>query len=326
MLYLTAKQKIKMSRFIIGLISLTIVFYSCSPVSDLSATGKWKRKKIDEIVIPKTAEEKFISENILFEGCGQWQHGKRFIYDGETPNILLKPVDLNEVIPDSTFHHKIFTFHSFAEYTTFGGEKKVALIFECEGKKYQFNTDKVFDQISDTSYRPMIPNLISLDEIDKFSELLVGKQLYIRTPQWYNLSGERIDGKKLVPITVKEISVGNTTLPVKLTFTDSEGKEAMVLLSLKTRSETGENRIFDRMFSFENPRLRYPTISDDIWERITKGTLVKGMTKEECRLSRGMPEEVKQIPTYSGLREQWLYELNEYLYFEDGLLIDFRIL
>ena len=100
----------------------------------------------------------------------------------------------------------------------------------------------------------------------------------------------------------------------------------MVLLSLKTRSETGENRIFDRMFSFENPRLRYPTISDDIWDRITKGTLVKGMTKEECRLSIGMPEEVKQIPTYSGLREQWMYELNEYLYFEDGLLIDFRIL
>lgn len=314
-----------MNRIIVILIFSTIGFCSCTPVSDLSATGKWKKTKKGEVVVPKTPEEQFISENIVFDGCYQWQHGKKFVYDGQTPNILLKPVDLNGITPDSTFHQKIFTFHSFGEYTTFSGKKNVSLIFECDGKKYKFDADKTFDEISDTSYRPMIPNLISLDEINKLAELLKGKQLYIRTPHWYALSGERIDGKKLIPIVVKDIVVGNMTLPVKLIFTDNEGKEAMIFLSLKTRSETGETRIFDRLFSFENPRLQYPAIGDEAWRLITEGKLEKGMTKEECRLSRGVPEDVKRIPTYNGLREQWIYGLNEYLYFEDGLLTDFRI-
>lgn len=314
-----------MNRFIFILIFFVAGFYSCSSVSDLSATGKWKKTKQSEIVVPKTPEEKFISENIVFDGCSQWQHGKRFIYDGQAPNILLKPVDLNGIIPDSTFHQKIFTFYSFGEHTAFSGTKHVSLIFECEGKKYKFDTDKSFDEITDTSYRPMIPNLISLDEVDKIAELLKGKQLYIRTPQWYALSGERIDGRKLIPVTVKDIAIGNMTLPVKLIFTDDEGKEAMIFMSLKTRSETGENRIFDRMFTFENPRLQYPAIGDEIWKLITEGKLVKGMTKEECRLSKGMPSDVKRIPTYNGLKEQWIYGLNEYLYFEDGLLTEFRI-
>ncbi len=314
-----------MNRFIIILIILTIVFYSCTPVSDLSATGKWKKTRKSEVVVPKTPEEEFISENVVFEGCYQWQHGKRFVYDGQTPNILLKSVDLDGIVPDSTFHQKIFTFHSFGEYTTFSGKKNVSLIFECDGGKYKFDTDKTFEEISDMSYRPMIPNLISLDEIDKLAELLKGKQLYIRTPRWYALSGERVDGKKLIPVMVKDVTIGNMTLPVKLTFTYDEGKEAMIFMSLKTRSETGETRIFDRLFSFENPRLQYPAISDESWKLITEGKLVKGMTKEECRLSKGIPEDVKRIPTYNGLKEQWIYGLNEYLYFEDGLLADFRI-
>ncbi len=315
-----------MNRFAVIIFLSIIAFYSCSPVSDLSVTGKWKKTKRSNVpVIPQTPEEKFISENIVFESSSEWPHGKRFIYNGQEPNILLIPADLSGMLPDSTFHDKIFSFHSFSEEASFSGKQKVFLIFECEGRKYKFDTGKTMDEISASSYRPMIPNLISLDEVDKISELLKGKLLYIRTPQWYNLKGERIDGKKLVPVTVKEVLVGNSTiLPVKLIFTDSSGKEAMVWMSLKTRAETGETRIFDRMFSFENPRLQYPAISDESWELITQGKVTKGMTKEECRLSKGMPEDIQRVPTYAGLKEQWIYNLNEYLYFENGLLVDFR--
>ena len=48
------------------------------------------------------------------------------------------------------------------------------------------------------------------------------------------------------------------------------------------------------------------------------------MTKEECRLSLGRPNEVKRIPTYEGLKEQWFYNTGAYLFFEDGLLTSFR--
>ena len=49
------------------------------------------------------------------------------------------------------------------------------------------------------------------------------------------------------------------------------------------------------------------------------------MTKAECKLSLGNPNEVKKIPTYSGLREQWIYNSGAYLYFVDGLLSEYRL-
>ena len=50
-----------------------------------------------------------------------------------------------------------------------------------------------------------------------------------------------------------------------------------------------------------------------------------GMTKAECKLSLGNPDEVKKIPTYSGLREQWIYNSGAYLFFVDGLLTEYRL-
>ena len=39
----------------------------------------------------------------------------------------------------------------------------------------------------------------------------------------------------------------------------------------------------------------------------------------------GNPNEVKKIPTYSGLREQWIYNSGAYLFFVDDLLADYRL-
>lgn len=66
--------------------------------------------------------------------------------------------------------------------------------------------------------------------------------------------------------------------------------------------------------------MQYKEIQDDAWEQITLGKVKTGMTKAECKLSLGNPNEVKKIPTYSGLREQWIYNSGAYLFFVDDLL------
>ena len=105
------------------------------------------------------------------------------------------------------------------------------------------------------------------------------------------------------------------------TSTDTEPEVFMSLLS----SSRSQYITFDRLFSFENPRLQYKEIQDDAWEQITLGKVKTGMTKAECKLSLGNPNEVKKIPTYSGLRERWIYNSGAYLFFVDDLLADYRL-
>ena len=141
---------------------------------------------------------------------------------------------------------------------------------------------------------------------------------------WYNEKSEAIEGRKLIPVRVVDIRPGNNVLPVEVWFEDDKGNQAGVFMSLLSSSRS-QYITFDRLFPFENPRLQYKEIQDDAWEQITLGKVKTGMTKAECKLSLGNPNEVKKIPTYSGLREQWIYNSGAYLFFVDDLLADYRL-
>ena len=86
----------------------------------------------------------------------------------------------------------------------------------------------------------------------------------------------------------------------------------------------GSPRTFPTLFSFDDPRKKYPDISPENWERIINGRVEAGMTREECRLALGSPKEVDRAANNSYLREIWLYENGIYLVFEDGLLKIYR--
>lgn len=74
------------------------------------------------------------------------------------------------------------------------------------------------------------------------------------------------------------------------------------------------------MFSLKDPHDNYPTIGDSHWALIVKGEVTEGMTKEECRLSKGTPKRITPVPDQGGMREYWYYDGGAYLFFIDGLL------
>ncbi len=51
------------------------------------------------------------------------------------------------------------------------------------------------------------------------------------------------------------------------------------------------------------------------------GRVSEGMTRDECRLALGVPDEIKRMPAYEGMREIWTYAEGRRLVFSDGLLI-----
>lgn len=249
-------------------------------------------------------------------------HRKAVLFD-EKLSFVFRPE--KPTFPDSiSLKGKIFTYAGSIEESPFGGDDKVVLLFDCEGHKFRYETGKTREEIGRLKYTPLIPPFIDIDDLNMARSLLKDRVLYIKTPMWYNEKSEAIEGRKLIPVRVVDIRPGNNVLPVEVWFEDDKGNQAGVFMSLLSSSRS-QYITFDRLFSFENPRLQYKEIQDDAWEQITLGKVKTGMTKAECKLSLGNPNEVKKIPTYSGLREQWIYNSGAYLFFVDDLLADYRL-
>lgn len=169
-----------------------------------------------------------------------------------------------------------------------------------------------------------LPMLIDLDMVDHVARQLVGKEFYVRTPIWYDSQTEQMmDGRHFIKVRIDSVLPGNAVLPLRVLFTTADtGEHAMVWMNDNLSTMLG--RDFDAMFSVANPHESYPTITDANWERITRGQVVEGMTKEECRLALGSPKSISERPDQTGMREYWYYDGGAYLYFVDGLLSQFR--
>ena len=90
-------------------------------------------------------------------------------------------------------------------------------------------------------------------------------------------------------------------------------------------ADRAATRNFSTVFNFDDPRKRYPQISDETWELIINSKVREGMTRDECRLALGAPNSYRTIPVINAVVEQWNYDDGIYLIFEDGLLSRFRI-
>lgn len=298
-------------------------FFLLFSVVCIDAAAGSRRKKKDNPDDLLSKEALFMEKNFASQNCAQWKPGDKFVYLSDDLSVVLHPETPLEN-PNQSFKNKIFTFDGIVEESILGYKSYINLIFECDGVKYRYETGKSKEEINKTSYKPLLPDLLQVSTLEKAKELLSGKKLYIRTSIWYNDKGYEIEGRKYIPVTITDILPGNNILPIQFVFTDDSGKEGSVFGTLSPDANIGQFISFDRLFTFDNPRDKYKTINDENWIRITLGKVGKGMTKEECRLSLGRPNEVKRIPTYGGLKEQWFYNTGAYLFFEDGLLTDFR--
>ncbi|MDE7443001.1 MAG: hypothetical protein K2M65_02445, partial [Muribaculaceae bacterium] len=167
-----------------------------------------------------------------------------------------------------------------------------------------------------------IPFTIEMDLVNATSKRLTGMKAWVLTPVWYDMDDKASTGRKFVPVTIDEIMPGNLAYPVKLTFTDEAGQKHRLFMSLG--NERRATRPFASLFAFTNPKDRYPNTPDETWQNIIDGKVAKYMTRDECRLALGSPNDVDKGANYSSVIEKWTYDNGVYLIFEDGLLVRFR--
>lgn len=170
---------------------------------------------------------------------------------------------------------------------------------------------------------------ISLDYIDTIRHLILNKRLYINTKRWIKETGHEpeslddyIDGKKYIPVTITKIGLGyKYDNPIKVVFRTANNNEYYLLLSFSLeKNYCLDDEKFITAFLLNNPKLKYPKISNEIWDLICSEHVRVGMTKNQCKLSWGEPESINKTSGSWGVHEQWVYSSSSYLYFENGIL------
>lgn len=259
-------------------------------------------------------------DSIVPEQFVDWKIGKQFYITDNNIRLVLYSPKMN--LDTLDLKNKTVEYGGYVEENRLGIEKRVYIILkDLNGNDLYYKTGKTVNELKDKNYRLKIPFTIDYDMVNAVKEDLAGKTLYIKSPIWFNEFGEQKNGYKFEKIKILDVLPGNKVYSLNIKF-DYNGKTSYIYLSTKDNSVS--SRLFSSLFSFNDPHLDYPLISDEIWELIKKGEIKEYMTKDECNLSIGLPSDVKKMPTYNGLEEYWFYGNGVYLFFRDGVLTEFR--
>ncbi|MCM1521612.1 MAG: hypothetical protein NC039_03040 [Muribaculaceae bacterium] len=263
---------------------------------------------------PLTREDTFLS-HVADEPLRSWRPGKRFVV---ADRRISRVFGLDEAAGDS-LDGKTLYFEGATESVGVTGSGVTDLVFREEGGRslvYRLNRPLASMQ-GDRGVT--VPFTIQADMVMEADRALRGKHVYTLTGIWRDDADTPVKGLKFIPVTIDSVSAGNSLFPLKVSFTsDTEGVSGRLFIYPGGRDDAP--RTFGSVFSFSDPRRRYPSISDATWDNIVHGRVVLGMTLDECRLSLGAPKEILRGASQSYLRETWSYENGHYLLFEDGEL------
>ena len=296
-------------------IFIILLFQSC--FTGIESTPKITLKKnYDEYSTEISDEKKFLS-HIKNQPFKHWLKGKEFYVTSDKIALIFSANCSTDSLSGSTIRYEGYT-----TATSVTGDYSTDIIFSD-------NNNNIFTYRVNCSPKELneqenidIPFTIQTSIIEDVNQLLLNKTFYILTSSWYDLKHNSIAGKKYIPVTISKIEAGNHIYPINITFTDNQNQTHCVYMTVGNEIQSTRN--FNTLFSFNDPRNKYPTITDENWDKIVNQSTTIGMTKNECKLALGIPVSVQQYPSNAGVIELWIYENGNRLFFEDGILKEFK--
>lgn len=305
------------------MVSLLMLLLAASCFTGIENSKKITAKDVAKVEQSKGAVKELESRynTIQVDTFPDWAVGKSFyVVDSNVKRIFAPSKDFDA--DTLNLENLRLRYLGYTESSVLDNEPKVNIRFTDGRKEYVYPTGKTLDEMKRLNLLLTVPFLVDEDMISGYNELISGKEFYIRTSLWYNKAGEMIKGRKYVKVRIDSVMSGDKVFPLKVGFTAENGEHAYLFMS--TKQSSIQNRLFDNLFSQKDIRLNYPLISDANWNHIINGEVALEMTKDECKLALGLPNNIQERPTYDGLQEYWFYTDGTYLMFFDGLLKQFR--
>lgn len=287
----------------------------------VEGTKKITLSKDDRKALRPSAEDEFFRA-VSGMPLRDWNPGRRFIAADNKTLLIFEQQGL-PLDPDAVkLQGKTLSYVGTEPRLAPDGSKTLVIIFSDGNELYRYNTGKKIETAPTEVFSDQIPMMIDEIMVDSSRELLLGKQLWTRSPLWYDESGSRIPGRKFVPVTIESVEPGSLVFPIKLGFLADDGSHAWMFMNFG--NSTAESRAFANLFYLSDYRKNFPNITDEVWKLICSGGIATGMTKTECKLSLGNPSEVDAGHDYSQTLDLWHYPDGTVLWFEDGVLTRFR--
>lgn len=297
-----------------ALIGVAFCMQSC--FTGVEGTNKITLSKKDITITAPSAEDLYLTD-IAFPFLKDWQKGKAFLVADDKFRFVAEGAGIEKLHKGDTL-----TYLSRETRYSAGGGESATIIFSFNGNSLYYPVERKASVADSTLTSLQIPMLIDLDLVDSVRKKLVGKHLWTRSALWYDENLDYLKGSKFVEVTVEDVTPGNAFFPLLIRFSDREGKQGYFLMN--TGNSGNESRSFSKLFSLTDPRKIYNHVSEENWKAIQNEELRIGMTKEECRLSKGNPSETDSGHSYSATMEIWMYQDGSLLRFVDGLLISYQ--
>lgn len=297
------------------IIAALLMTGAASCFTGIESTPKITQKHVARENITRSPEQA-LSDSIRMGTFGDWLPGHALVVtDGKLNRLVDGHADLN---PGDT----LFYQYQFAKPSIWGDSVMALHLTRPDGQAFLFNTDKTTSQLH-TQSSAVIPFTVDLNMIAHARRRLQDMTVYIMTNRWRTIQGADTISRRYVPVTIYDVTAGSERFPLLVHFTATDGNRYAVEMNA---SDDGQHtRCFADIFSYTDPRLRYPLISDSTWALIQRGKVKEGMTRDECRLSLGAPSDLQRTHNGSYQFERWVYENGAYLIFIDGLLSEYRI-
>ncbi|MDE6717589.1 MAG: DUF2845 domain-containing protein [Muribaculaceae bacterium] len=297
---------------------LPAVFTGCSTgIEGTKAIKYSKGVKKENMPSP---EEKFISgiESIRLK---DWKQGRRFMFIDDRASLVFESDAPRSEL--ASLKGKRVEYSGTERRITPGGVEQAVVRFSDGIYTYSYPTGKLPTE-SDTLLTSLdFPMLADLATVDQYRRLLQGVSLWTRNSLWYDDDGEKIRGRRFVKVIIDSVSTGQNGFLMDLSIRDENGDRAHIYMNPVNRGL--ESRTFPSLFLLTDPRERHTSISDEVWDLICRGLVRPGMTKEECKLALGNPDDVNTAHDWNQTIDIWNYNNGTFLHFQDGLLTKFRI-
>ena len=293
------------------LLPLSLLLGGC--FTGIESTKSIKLTKDDRKAIAPTEEELYLA-SVKATSSDEWPEGKMFIVAGDRGSVLFEP---REVVSGNytLAVGDTLRFETARTVTQPDGRKVIGLTFRRGFDRFCYIPGQ---SASASVMSDAMPGVVDPEMVVAVDRLLAGKTLWTRADIWATPDGERLQGRRFERVVVKAVTPGDMVFPLRVVFADENGDEATMLMNYGNAGK--DSRGFANLFMLHDPRSNYSQISDSNWDNIRRGKVVRGMTKEECRLAKGNPAEVSTGHDYSHALLIWGYTDGTVLYFVDGVL------
>lgn len=299
---------------------MAALFYSC--FTGIESTPRISSGEVRKRDAAATSPEQLFLSDVHPQPPSDWKAGKRFYVTDDKVSIIFQTQNADI---DSLSGNDL-VFNRFENVPSVTGNGATVIVFTADGRngEMRYRVNFPIDDIMSRD-RLEVPFSVERSVVEKVDSAMQGNEYYISTHKWFASSDNHaVNGRRHIPVKITRVEPGTYIYPLRVFFT-SDGSAEEYWIPMTVGDDKAATRNFSTVFNFDNPRKRYPQITDDTWQLIISSRVTTGMTRDECRLALGAPNNYRTIPVYNAVVEQWSYDDGLYLIFEDGILTRYRI-